>query len=772
MTGWTWMPGQEAAALILKEHDMKKVTGQTLRCLLLLVLMLCPACGMQARVKLTFTTSGINNATYTVDSNTGAYTVKTTGSDPYIYCAGLSRNLTSTETCLYFQYKTTRQLNRFQVYFGNTFSEARSKVLGNLVKSTEWKEAEFDLASSINSFAWKSAGQKLRLDFGDVSGLTIEIKDLCIRAKGDGTLSPDEQKAANLSKYLSSTFPGTIDDVTLGTLSMKVSGRTPAVGTYRLVELPPYANVTEDAEFVYSQELANGDFEVSLTRKVSLGGFTYDRALSKWAILDVSGEKPTLASHAHYADSIIKRRAARYMPLKGKKGLGGFVINENLSDLDDLGVTSVTVNMVVNTMISTKASFGSNLDYTYGGKRYYIDGGQVSYFDNVFRECYKRGIIVSAILLFVPTPADSGIRTATVHPDYSGGYYSMPNMTTPEGVNAYAAIMTYLADRYSASSYGRIHHWILHNEVDEGQTWTNMGAKSLLTYLDEYQKSLRLVYNIVRQYDPNSSVLASFTHTWTQDSPDGLGFNTHNMLEQSVAYSRLEGDYQWGIAYHPYPQNLLKPRFWIDDTASTYSASSKYCTFKNLEVIDSWIIAPEHLYKGHRKRVLFLSENGTNSPDYSSLQLAYQAAGACWAWKKVKELDGIDAIQWHNWRDNREEFGLCIGLRRYPDDATDPNGKKPVWYVWEAAGTEQEDEVFKPYLSYVSRTSWDKIFDNSLPTPVESVLAGDDASLPCRLYTLDGKLAFEGTELPSASPLRPGIYVMRRGATTRKIQLR
>ena len=52
-----------------------------------------------------------------------------------------------------------------------------------------------------------------------------------------------------------------------------------------------------------------------------------------------------------------------------------------------------------------------------------------------------------------------------------------------------------------------------------------------------------------------------------------------------------------------------------------------------------------------------------------------QAAGFAYAWKKMKHLDGIDAFQWHNWMDGRGEFGLRIGLRKYPDDENDPAGK-------------------------------------------------------------------------------------------------
>ena len=112
--------------------------------------------------------------------------------------------------------------------------------------------------------------------------------------------------------------------------------------------------------------------------------------------------------------------------------------------------------------------------------------------------------------------------------------------------------------------------------------------------------------------------------------------------------------------------------------------------------MSNWVLDKAHLYKGADKRILFLSENGTNSPSYSESDLEKQAAGAAWAWKKVSALEGIDGIQWHNWRDNKAEGGLRIGLRRFSDDAEDPSGKKPAWYVWQAAGTANESAVFDP----------------------------------------------------------------------------
>ena len=82
------------------------------------------------------------------------------------------------------------------------------------------------------------------------------------------------------------------------------------------------------------------------------------------------------------------------------------------------------------------------------------------------------------------------------------------------------------------------------------------------------------------------------------------------------------------------------------------------------------------------------------------------------AWKKINALPGIDAVQWHAWIDDRHEFGLHIGLRKFPDQEGDPWGIKPVWRVWQAAGTKNEDKVFKPYLKVIGIKNWKQIFHN------------------------------------------------------------
>lgn len=47
----------------------------------------------------------------------------------------------------------------------------------------------------------------------------------------------------------------------------------------------------------------------------------------------------------------------------------------------------------------------------------------------------------------------------------------------------------------------------------EGGDWANMGKKPVKVFTDTYIKSMRLCYNIVRQYDSYAEVFASFSHS-------------------------------------------------------------------------------------------------------------------------------------------------------------------------------------------------------------------------------------------------------------------
>lgn len=639
------------------------------------------------------------------NSGSKTYTIKCTGGDPYFFTSKLVSDLPLDHAILEFEYTSDADLNAdLQIFYVNGApAENSSKKYGTLPATSSFKTFTAEI-TSFREAGWGKAGNQLRIDPGDNGGPTFTIRNLKIRQMNDDekkaygdALEKEQAKqdmADRIDKYLATDYPSSVSKVSVTKSSVIIEGNCGGDGTYALAEVTPWQDITEMETFPYVESISGKSFTVTVDRVAKAReGIDYDRVFSKWAVVKVDGEKHILDSHGRYADEVEPVTSPEPLPLKSKKGIAAGDHAYYFNDLAEMQCGSNTMNVVLDHMMPGKGS-----DYSFGGISYKVGDGR-SYVDRVVSSVKNMGIVVNAIILC----PKGGVFT---DPECTGGYYSMPNLTTAEAFNHYAAALSYMASRYNnIDIHGRISHWIMHNEVDAGTSWTNMGQQPMTRYLDRYIKSMRICYNIVRQYDQNAAILGSYTHSWTGKED----YSPKEMLEKTVEYSNAEGDFWWGVAYHPYPQNLTIPSLWSNDTQATYSMDTKFITFKNLEVLDKWIKMKENLYKGEKKRICFLSENGTNSPSYSQADLALQAAGGCWAWKKVKALDGIDAIQWHNWADNRAEFGLRIGLRAFDDAGFNNLDPKPVWYVWKAAGTDKEDEVFAPYLSTIGISDWDSI---------------------------------------------------------------
>jgi len=650
------------------------------------------------------------------------YELLTTGEDPYLSLIPLTASNHPDSVVLTFEYQCSAAINVMQIFFAPPTSEERSVKSTTIPASTGWASFSVEMKDNIKKFNWGSSGDFLRLDFGNQSGVTFQIRNIYLRALNaaekaealirDELIKNDLLLESNLKKYLTTTYSSQITEVKVGTLSVNIKGNYTGDGVFNLCEITPYDQLTQMDKFTNKFALSNTSFSIDIDRFILRKGIKYDRLLSKWVIAKTGTASDEIVSHARYAGQIIPIQTMAAKRPTSRKGLGGYSINRGYqSDLDDLNISSVTVNITLTSLMNTQAG-GNTIARTYGDKTFYYNKTQVEELDRTMQAAYSRNIVVAAIILIQKAAhcTDSEIGRMLQHPNYtSEGIYTMPNMTNAESVNCYAAGIDFLASRYcrSDNTFGRIHHWIMHNEVDCGLTWTNMGEKPMLVYMDTYIKSMRMCYNIARNYDENSEVFGSFTHSWAEGVIT-RNYSVKEMLKTLDDYSEAEGDFQWGLAYHPYPQNLFEPKTWNDQRA-IFSMNSPLVTFKNLEVLDMWIKKAENKYMGTVKRTLWLSENGTNSRTYGEQDLKEQAAGFAYAWKKMKSLDGIDAIQWHNWVDNRVEDGLMIGLRRFPDDQAEPGGRKPVWYAYQAAGTSQEDEVFEPYKSVIGVLNWSEI---------------------------------------------------------------
>lgn len=561
----------------------------------------------------------------------------------------------------------------------------------------------------------------LNLDLTLGSGTTAQLRSFRLTNQespsGQSKLEEKSTTAASdvLIEYLNHTFPAHISSVQLTAENVIVSGKaTSSSKDVRLVPVPMFRLL--DAEVAVQDVLpiqlqADGRFKKTVPRFASDGS---DLGLCRWQLVQQGQGTFEPISHARYAQQVhCVRPDLPAAILKSKKGLGGWHRSRSPktnNDLVDLQISAVTINInAMHDLASLDARPGWQ-SFEWQGRTYYANPKRLEAIDKTLLEAQRHGVMVSVILL-VTNPKGKGTDRARLlaNPEADvSGIFAMPNVTSEEGLRFYGAILNLMAERWTRPDglYGRIHHWIMHNEVDFGWVWTNAGRKSDVEYMSLYHRSMRITDLIVRQHDPNARVWISLTHHWAnKGNQDGYG--SKRMLELLVKFCKAEGDFPWAVAYHPYPQNLRNPRTWEDHQA-TYSFDTPKITPKNLEVLDAWMKRPEMRFMGE-VRPVHLSENGFNSPDYTEESLNDQAAGMAFAWKKMKPLSSIKMWHYHNWIDNRHEGGLRIGLRKFPDDEQEPYSAKPIWYTYQALGGPNEDASLEVYLKTIAASAWNDI---------------------------------------------------------------
>lgn len=648
-------------------------------------------------------------------------TIETTDGDPWATTGVFAEDVPEECNVLEFEYQTTLGMSNLELFFMDVktgIDPAHSMSAGQVPASEEWASFSVRLKEYRKNFNWGKKGDNLRMDFGTDPNNTIQMRNIRLRVMNDEEKKEEEEEkneALNKEKYeqgikdyLSKEYACHITDVTVGETSVTIQGDYTGEGTFFLGEIPPFVGMFKTEKIEFKIPLSENSFSIQLDRYVTVGDFKYDRLLSKWAVFKEGADVDELVSHARYAnvDAIHAKQSVEAVPLKSKKGLGGLINHGLLThDLDELGISSATINIPISNFMHLSEQPG-DIPYTYGGKTYYFNEQYlISSFDVVLQQTSQRGISVAGILLIAPS-GDAG--ELLKHPDYNGvAPYTMPNMTTVESTQCYAAALDFLAQRYSDPDM-RIAHWIIHNEVDGGIHWTNMGDKPIATFMDTYLRSMRMCYNIVHQYDQHSEVFISFSHGWNIAAGGGW-YKVKDMLDLMNQFSKAEGDFFWSLACHSYPAQLGNPCTW-DDAQATFSMDTEYVTLKNLEVLDKWVGISQNQYKGNIRRSVWLSEAGTCSPSYEDKDLQDQAAGFAYGWKKINALDGINGIQWHSWFDHLGD-GVPLGLRKYSDEEYKGEAK-PVWTTYQKAGTDEEDDYFKQYLERIGIESWEGLIQD------------------------------------------------------------
>jgi len=683
--------------------------------------------------------SQIHDLIITIDSE-GVCQIQTTGTDPYLLTLPLPETFDpQKQFMLSFDY-ITEEAMALQVFFAPSLTETGS-LQSSLSACKEWTCFSVNLTES----RFFTAGvRNLRLDFGQTAGRALQIRNLFLRPP-----TPQEKRIAQehaienqakqllesgIRAYLKNDYPCQIHRVAVDANSIQIRGNLSADWdqVYLCQALPdqilfgpfmdpqprsvlsPNPPILHEFRFAHTLPEQKGNFALKIPRFIRSGSIQQDRLFSRWVIgrkdTRYRGNRYQLLSHARWSDPQAALWNEPAEKPASKKGIGALGINRPLEDLDQLGISSATVNIVLNELI-LPANRIPSIPYQLNGKTYSFNPSYVEQLDQILREASRRNIITAAIILIKKDRAGGGPGNPAgylAHPKCEkSAIYAMANVSQPEGIEYYQTALDFLANRYSRpdKQYGRIHHWIIHNEVDMGFQWTSAGQIGPLTYMDLYQKSMRIAYLTARKYNANAKVFISLTHYWNWTPFPERGYRPRQLLEILLDQCKAEGDFQWAIAYHPYPQSLLEPKTWLDKKAN-FTFETPYITPHNIEVLDAWVKREYTWFEGRTQRIVWLSEQGFNSPDYSPASLSDQAAGMAYAWKKIRPLDSIETFIYHNWVDNEQEDGLHIGLRKLPADNQEP---KPIWYLYRDLETPEEEAACEFAKDLIGIDDWDQV---------------------------------------------------------------
>lgn len=398
---------------------------------------------------------------------------------------------------------------------------------------------------------------------------------------------------------------------------------------------------------------------------------------------------------------------------KSIKGVGVLIP----SDLEELGVQYTSINVLLWNMLTITDKGQASIPYEYEGQTYYFIKDYIQTLDNTLTTAARNGISMYAILIMKTSAnqnPDSPARYMT-HPDAENVQDLVAvNLTDERGVQYYKAVISFLAQRYSREDerYGRFEGYIVGNEIGAATTWNNMGAKTLEEYVDHYSRWLRLTNTLVKARWSGARVYASFDHAWTvrEMQNNYTSFCNRDLLDAITELSRLQGDFDWNITWHPYPENIFRADTWNDRNCDDHF-DTVYITFKNLQVLPRYLQQESMLYEGRMRRII-LSEQGFHSGNNSEENQKLQAAAYAYAYYKVTSLGCIDMMSMNGHVDNGQEMGLSLGLwTARPGTVNQAYEKKAIYDVFKKIDTVDTFEATAFALPLIAQSMGREITD-------------------------------------------------------------
>lgn len=391
-----------------------------------------------------------------------------------------------------------------------------------------------------------------------------------------------------------------------------------------------------------------------------------------------------------------------------KKGLQVKVLEDALK----LGLGHAALN--VNLPCIVQASDENDaIVFPFEGKRFFFNRSYMQMLDHQIKTLSDRNVVVNLIIInraeWYGVGGDPVLTPLFIHPKFHpDGVVSAFHMTSFEALMYYRACLEFLAERYMRQDrrYGRACGWIIGNEVNAPWIYSNCGETGISEFAKEYQIALRSAFCAVRKYYAQARVYISLDHCWNLllEPNDRRFYRGRELLETLHDHICRESDFDWGIAYHPFPENLARADFWNDKTAWKSFDTGKI-TFKNIEVLPAYLSQEKFRYAGKIRRII-LSEQGLCSgrlPEEEQLQ----ADAFVLAYRKIQGISEIDSFIYHSHIDEHNE-GLFLGL------LADDGRKKPIYHCFAKIDGPEEPSMFAQACARVGEQALKAIFDTNM----------------------------------------------------------
>ena len=373
-----------------------------------------------------------------------------------------------------------------------------------------------------------------------------------------------------------------------------------------------------------------------------------------------------------------------YPAFSSKKGLQISLI----TDAQLLGVRHTVVPAFLNELVTEEET--DAVSFVYGGIRYHLDRTALSALDYRITTLTKAGIhcYLELLLAYEPAAVSSLYEPGTA-PSY--GALCAPNLTTPDAMLRYAAVVHFLAARYTepAAAYGFCGSFIVGYETDRSSVSHLTSAPDAASYLDRSAALLRVTDAAVRSAYREGRVYLSLSHGWnppaSEETPSFFGAK-----EFLTALAERDADVPFGVSINPYPSSLSMTDFWNDPKA-TDDPDTEIVSMKNLSVFTDYLKTDALLCEGRVRRAL-IGEFGVSGRSGGDDE-ATQAAASLLSYDVACQNEAIEAFIWHRQVDHAGERGLYFGLWSASDLLWEPQTAKAVRSVMAASDVRGREEA-------------------------------------------------------------------------------